>query len=76
MAPDSFRWLTMALGLTLWLGFYGSPTKVMLPPAGVAMVSLQHDMAAETEQGDADGSTTDSGSEEDESGSSEEEKTD
>jgi hypothetical protein len=41
-----------------------------LPPAGVAIVSLQHEMAAETEQGDADGGTTDSGSSEEDSGSS------
>ena len=76
MASDSLRWLTMALGLTLWIGFYGAPTKLLSPPAGFAVVSLHHQITAETEQGDADGGTTESGSSDDESGSSEEEESD
>ncbi len=78
MPCDSFRWLTTALGLAMWLGFYGSPTRVTLPPAEVAIVSLQNEIAADTDSSDgdeADSGSVDSGSEDEgggESGSEEE----
>jgi len=81
MPVDSFRWLTSALGLALWLGFYGSPTKVDIPPAEVAIVSLQNEIAAETDSTDGEGDggsgsgSEDAGSE-DEGGSSGEEESD
>jgi hypothetical protein len=67
--------LTTTLGLALWLGFYGSPTKIALPPADVAIVSLQNEIAAETDstETDSDGGTETPGGEEDGDNSSEEE---
>jgi len=76
MTPDSLRWLTMALGLTLWLGFYSSPTKIDLPPAGVAVVSLQNEIAAETDSTEGDSSGSEDSGSEDEGGASSEEGSD
>ena len=75
MRIDSFRWLTSALGLVLWFGVYGTPTKVDIPAADVAIVSLQNEIAAETDSteggGDEGGEEQGSqGSEDDGGGSS------
>jgi hypothetical protein len=73
MTSDSLRFLTSALGFALSIGFFGSPTKLLLPPAEVAAVSLQHEIATDTdptaggESGtdDAESGDEDSGSDED-----------
>ena len=77
MNLDALRFLTSTLALTLWLGL-GSPTKILMPPAEVAIVSLQNEIAAETDttegdEGDSgDTGSDDSGSEDDGGGSSDE----
>ena len=60
------------LGLLIWLGVLGSPTKVVLPTAEVAVVSLQNEIAAETDTIDAGSADSEDPGHEDEAGSVEE----
>ena len=71
MAPDWLRFLTTVLGLAASVGFYGAPTKALVPPVEVAAVSLQREMAAETDSS-GDSGTDDSGGDEGSSEGSEE----
>lgn len=67
MAPDWLRFLTTALGLLISVGFYGTPTKAVIPHADVAAVSL----AADTDSAPDAPSTDEAEGEEDQSEESE-----
>jgi hypothetical protein len=73
MTSDSLRFLTTALGLVVSLGVFGSPTKLLLPPAEVAAVSLQHEIATDTDTTAGSDSGSDDAEGDEEDGDSEEE---